>query len=290
MRKKIVAIFLGAVVTLSAQDAKIVPDSAFLIDTIQAVVFGSDGTQVIPYSDVVRPSLSGAPRTLDDIIFERLVYLDAQKFKILADDDAVDKYLAMVQKENNLSLDDIKKIFAQSGYSYQEGREQFKMLQTVNSMLDFKIRSHVIVPRQMVEEYYNAHPMEEQAAYQIQIGFVPTMPGKEDKQIKAIAYMAKTGKSMKGIEWGEPFWIEKNDVADDKEFLFTLKEGGTSVAQPAPGGFQIYKLIAKKGDRLVPLDERYREIADILRRPIYEKLMDEYKKSLFSTASILYLG
>ena len=287
MKKIVIMMIVGMASLHAAKDP--VPKSAFLIDTIQAVVFGSDGVQVIPYSDVIRPSLSGAPRTLDDLVFERLVYLDAQRFKILADDEAVDKYLATVQKDNNLSQDDIKKIFAQAGYSYQEGRDQFKMLQTVNSMLDFKIRSHVIVPRHLVQEYYDAHPVQEQAAYQIQIGFLSAIAGQEDKQIKAIAHMAKSGKAMKDIDWGQPFWVAQEDVAEDKAFIFNLKVGQTSLAQPVEGGFQIFKLVAKKESRIVPLDERYREIADILRRPIYDRLMDEYKKQLFATASVLYL-
>jgi parvulin-like peptidyl-prolyl isomerase len=275
-------------VMLRAQDAT-VPDSALLIDTAQAVVFGQDGTQVITYTDVIRPGLAGVPRTLEDIIFERLVYLDAQKYKILADEDAVDKYLAMVQKENNLTLDQLKDVFASAGYSYEEGREQFKMLQTVNSMLDFKIRSHVIVPKQLVEKYYHEHPEVEPASYKIQIGFLPYEAGKEAVQKKALTYMAKTGKQIKGIEWAEPFWVNKDEIADDKQFIFNLKVGRSSMPIDLGSGYQIYKLVEKKDERVVPLEERYKEIADILRRPIYQDLMDAYKKQLFDTNSIVYL-
>lgn len=272
---------------LYAKDENI-PDTSFMIDTIQAVVFGQNGTQVITYSDVVRPSLSGAPRSLEDIIFERLVYLDAQKYKILADDDSVDRYLAMVQKENNLTLDQLKDVFTSAGYSYQEGREQFKMLQTVNSMLDFKIRSHVIVPRHLVEHYYNEHPILEQEAYKIQIGVLPYVAGKESNQKKALAYMAHTGKLVRNIEWGEPFWVEKDDIAPDKQFIFDLKVGRSSQPYQIGHGFEIYRLVDKKESRIAPLEERYKEIADILRRPIYEELMEKYKKQLFDTNSILY--
>jgi hypothetical protein len=117
------------------------------------VIFGQEGSQVITASDVARPSLAGVQQTLDDIIFERLVYMDAQKYKILSDNDAVDRYLAIVQKENNLTHEQLRDIFSVSGYTYEEGREQFRVLQTVNSMLDFKIRSHVIVPKKQVEAY-----------------------------------------------------------------------------------------------------------------------------------------
>lgn len=266
-----------------------VPESAMLIDTMQAVVFGQGGTQIITFSDVVRPSLSGTQRTLDDLIFERLVYLDAQKYKILADEDAVDKYLAMMQKENNLTLDQLKEVFAQAGYSYEEGREQFKMLQAVNAMIDFKIRSHVIVPRQLVEQYYQEHPLIEEATYKIQIGFLPSVSGKEETQKKALAYMAKTAKEVRNIQWSEPFWIKKSDVAEDKQFIFNLKVGHSSLPLERAGGFEVYRLVEKKDERIPSLEERYKEIMDILRQPIYQDLMDKYRKQLFETSSIMYL-
>ncbi len=287
-RNLFVLLFISVV--CCAKDMKVVPESSFMIDTIQAVVFGQGGTEIVAYSDVVRPSLSGTPRTLDDLIFERLVFLDAQKFKILADEEAVDRYLTIVQKENNLTLDQLKEVFSSAGYSYEEGREQFKRLQTVNSMLDFKIRSHVIVPRNLVETYYNENPVFEEAAYKIQIGLLPYIAGKEAAQKKALAYMAKTGRSVRGIEWGEPFWVKKDDIAGDKQFVFDLKVGRSSMPQDLGHGFEIYRLVDKKDERLMPLEERYREIADILRRPIYQELMEKYKQHLFDTTSILFLG
>lgn len=283
-------IFLVFVSSLYAiKDAQI-PESAFMIDTIQAMVFGLEGNQLIAYSDVVRPSLSGAPRTLDELVFERLVFLDAQKFKIMPDEDSVDKYLAAVQKENNLTLDQLKQVFASAGYSYEEGREQFKMLQTVNSMLDFKIRTHVIVPRKQIEEYYEQNPVVQEASYFLQYGFIPYAVGQLDVQKKAFAYMAKTGKEMRDIEWGEPFWVVHSEVAPDKSFIFSMKPGTISHASDRGDGFEVYRLVEKQEEHIIPLEQRYKEIADIFRKPIFDELMEKYKKSLYDSVSVLYFG
>ena len=199
MKKNYVLLFLVFLPLLCASKEKPrlklkvpkVPDSAFVIDTIQAVVFAR--------SDVMRPSLAGVTQSLDDIIFERLVFLDAQKYKIVPDEDAVDKYLAMVQKENNLTLDQLKDIFASAGYTYEEGRQQFRVMQTVNSMLGLKIHSQVLVPRAQVEEYYNTHPEIIEAEYHLQYGFMPYALKKRAAQEKALQVMVKTGKKMGGI-------------------------------------------------------------------------------------------
>lgn len=270
-----------------AKDQVVVPDSAFLIDGIQAVVFGQGGTQVITKSDVLRPNLSGAQQTLDDIIFERLVYLDAQKYKIMQDDAAIDKYLAMVQKENNLTLDQLKEVFASAGYTYQEGRKQFGILQTVQSMLDFKIRSQVIVPRKQVEAYYREHPEVREEEVSVRYGFMPYMNEKRHEQEKAFHYMARTGKMMKGVDWGEPFWLKRSEVSDDKAFIFSLGPDQISKPLKTDRGFEVYHLLERRDEYVASLEERYHEIADTLRRPIFEDLLDRYKKQLFESVAIV---
>ncbi len=275
-------------VMCDAKDQQQLPSSAFLIDTVQAVIFGQDGTQVLTRSDVTRPSLSGVPQSLDDLIFERLVFGDAQKYKIIPDEEAVDKYLAMVQKENNLTLDQLKDVFASAGYTYEEGREQFKRLQTVNSMLDFKIRSQVIVPKKQVEEYYEQNPVVKEAEYHVQYGFLPYMNEKKEAQAKALRYMARTGKEVRGIQWSDPFWVKKSEIADDKEFLLSMNAGDISVSKNRGNGFEIYKMVDRHDEYTEPLNERYHEIADILRRPVFEDLMEKYKKNLFDSVSILH--
>ena len=67
------------------------PKNLITLDSIVATVMNDEGTEIITLSDTKRPSLSGAPRTVDDMIFELLVFLDALKHKITPDDDAVDK-------------------------------------------------------------------------------------------------------------------------------------------------------------------------------------------------------
>jgi hypothetical protein len=163
------------------------------------------------------------------------------------------------------------------------------MLQTVNSMIDFKIRSHVIVPRHLVEQYYREHPVYEPALYKIQIGFMPYADNRE-AQKKALTYMAKTGKEVRNITWREPFWIKQDEVASDKQFIFDLKVNQISLPVDTGYGFEIYRLVDKKEMRQIPLEERYKDIANILRQPIYQELMEKYKKQLFDTSSIIYLS
>lgn len=270
-------------------DEVVVPESAFLVDSIQAVVFGQEEPQIVTYSDVARPSLSGQQRGLDELVFERLVFGDAQKFQIMTDEDAVDKYLAMIQKQNNLTLDELKNVFADAGYSYEEGRQQFRLLQTVNAMLDFKIRTQVVVPRALVEQYHAENPAITEAKATVQRGFIPYVEDKLEKQKKAFEYMAKTGKEVRDIQWGDPFELSESEVSSDKAFLFALAKGDISQAHDIGIGFEVFRAVETSPRTQATLEERYKEIADTLRKPIYEELLENYKKSLMDASSVLYL-
>ncbi len=267
----------------------VVSQSAFLVDAIQAVVFGGEEPQIITYSEVVRPSLSGEPRSLEDLIFERQVAAQAKELKIMEDEDAVDKYLLMVQKQNNMTLDDIKNVFSSAGMSYEEGREELKRMQMVNTMIDFKIRTQVVVPRKQVEQYYEEHLVVTEAKVTAQRGFIPYAEDKLAQQKKALVYMAQTGREMRGMQWGKPVELSEAEVADDKEFLFALKKGEISTAKDVGIGFEVFRAVDTSPRIQASLEERYKEIADMLRKPIFEELLDKYKKSLMETSSVLYL-
>ncbi len=273
------------------KDVKDIPADAQLLDNIAAVVFAQEGTQIITASELERKSLDGNIRTLDDLVYEKLMILDAQKFKIAPDEDQIDKHLESVQRENNLTLDQLKTIFTNAGYSYEEGREQFGIISLINQLLDFKIRSRLIVPEKEVVAYYNANPEKEDARYLIQRGYVPYATTKErDEQREDIENFVHGRNGFVSIEWQEPFWIEKNEIAQDKEFIMRMQAGDISSPVATEDGFELFKLKDFAPERLKTMDERYREISDILRRPKHEQLLNEYKKQLMENSSVLYLS
>jgi len=67
-----------------------------------------------------------------------------------------------------------------------------------------------------------------------------------------------------------------------------MEPGDISLPIEISDGFELFRLKEKTEERVLTLDERYREIADILRQPKYEELLQAYKDSLFDAASITY--
>ncbi len=255
------------------------------VDDIVVVIYAQEGTEIITQSDLNRPTLEGAPRTLDETIFERLLFLDAKKYKMTADEEAIDKHLATVQRQNNMTLDELKAVFKASGYTYEEGREQFGIMYAVNAVVDFKIRSRLIVPEKDVLAYYEANPVMLEPSYQVQRAVIPYGKATSKQELR------KELANFKGVglEWQEPFWVDQSDLAESKRFIIGMAVGAIGEPQEIDSGYEVVKLVDKKGDRLAPLEDRYREIVDILRKPKYDEVMADYKKTLFDSASIVYL-
>lgn len=275
---------------IMAHDQQIVDTTNFvLLDQIEVVVFGQEDVEIITKSDTDRPSIGGGFRTKEDMVFEKKVFLDAKKHKIPQDEEAVDAYLAQIQRDYNLSQKELEQIFTASGYTIEEGRQQLQIMQTVNTMLDVKIRSNLIIPRKDVERYYEEHPEVIEATYTLERMFVPQSNRiSSEKQYKHLVRFAKTGRGAVDAAWGEPFTINHSDIAESKQFIYTMNVGEVSMPEPVQGGFELFRLVEKTEQTVKSLEESYREIVDILRRPKYEELMENYRQFLLKQSSVIY--
>jgi len=262
----------------------------YLLDTIEAVVYVQNNAKIITKSDVDRPSLGGETRSLLDIIFEWLVFLNAKKQGILQDEDALESYLRAIQREHNLTDKELKDIFTAAGYTYEEGREQLLMMQTNKNMIEFKIRSNLIIPRKEVIAYYQAYPQMLEATYVLQRAFFPFSLSKIKEQQKKELIKFST-KNESTIEWSEPFPpIKQSDIAKEKKFIITMQPDDISLPVKIFNGFELFRLKEKIEGRLLTLDERYHEIVTILQQPKYEELLQDYKDRLFDNAAISYFN
>jgi hypothetical protein len=290
MNMRIIICLLMISSLMYAENSENIDPSFVLLDQIEVIIYGQEDVEIITKSDIDRPSLSGGPHTKEDIIFEKEVFLDAKKHHLPQDDEAIDAYLAQMQREHGLSEKDLEDIFLASGYTIEEGRQQLQVLQTINTMLDVKIRSNLIVPRKDVEEYYNNHPVMIEATYTLQRAFIAqSKKVSSDVQHEILVKYAKTGKGVSGVEWGEPFTINHSDIAESKQFIYAMNKGDISSPQKISGGFELFKLVDKVPEHAQSLEESYREIVDILRRPKYEELMESYRQTLAKNAAVVYL-
>lgn len=260
----------------------------FMIDRLEAVIFGEEDTVIVIKSDADRLTLNGQPRTVDDVILESLMYQEAKKFKIDPDEAAVNRYLEEVQRDNNLSAAEIKAMFGAAGYTYAEGKEQLAKSFAVSSIMDFKVRSRLVVLDRDIQAYYAANPVEREAAYCLQHAVIPyDTTVDRSEQRAALARQVKANKEIKGAQWSQSFWVNKSDMDAAKQFIFSMKPNDISQPQETTEGFELFKLVEARPQGVVPLEDRRNEIVEAIRKPRYEELVENYKKELYEASSII---
>lgn len=263
-----------------------VDSGRFVIDRIESVVFGSQATDIITLSDTERLGFDGKYRTFDDIFMERLMFQDALKYRVMVDDKTIDSYISKIARNNSMSVDDITKMFVQAGYSLQEGRRQLGIMYGVNELLEYKIKSQLVVPEKDVVAYHEAHPLFKPASYVLEHAVVAVTSGRDKEVEKKIMQYIKTGKGMV-VGWSVLPELAETEIADDKKFVTHLSIGQIASPVRIENGFELFRLKGKKAAYKVPLAERYREIAEQLRAPLFEKRLEEYKKELLTRSSYI---
>lgn len=261
-------------------------DNLVLIDRIEAVVFGPEATDLITHADIQRPGIDGSQKTKEELIIDRLIFQDALKHRIMVDDKTIDDYLARIARAHNVSTHEIEELFRHSGYTVEEARRELGMLYANNEMISYQVKSQLIIPEKDVVAYWNENPLTKPATITIERAFVPATPTNTEHVRKKIETYIKTKKGLV-IGWHQLPEIAEPDLAESKKFLLSLAPGEITPPQEIDGGFELFRLKSKKPEHIISLEERYREIADILRKPKAEELLEKYKKSLLASASLL---
>ena len=263
-------------------------DRRYVVDTIKAVVYGEDADdcEIVTMSDTMRPGIDGVVHSLDDRVFEKLLWFDGKKHRILLTEEDIERHLKVVERESNIGRKELIDIFSNSGYTLEEGKAQFGIMYTANIMIDTKVRGGLFVAQKEVEAYYRENPEYVEATYLLKRGFVPyDYSISEEEQRVRIEDAIAHNSDIPGVVWSPAFSLTQNQISSDKAHL---QEGETSLPALSQGGFEVFQVISITPRRLKTLDERYAHIADLLRRPKYQEILSNYKKQLYDHASIVY--
>jgi len=259
------------------------------IDSIKVAIFAEEGTEIILSSETDRPAFgSGVIKPLNEIVDERLVYLDAKKYKAVPDDDSLDKYIARVLRENNMPLDDLKHMIIVTGRTFEEGREELRKLQAVSSMIGNKVHTGVLISRQMVADYHESHPEQVPTLCFVSHVMIPFDEHDKNTQKKMILDRLATQEGIESFSWSKPFWLAENEVSSDKQFIFNMELDEISSLHETEQGFELFRVHEKKVGHVRSLEERYQEIVDILAGPKYKECLDNYLKTLHNAAVVVY--
>ncbi|MGB8467527.1 MAG: hypothetical protein WCE21_00840 [Candidatus Babeliales bacterium] len=259
-----------------------------LVNRVAAVVHGPERSRIFTQLEYKRRGIDGRMRKLDDLISEELIFQDALRVKMPIDDTVVKAHLRRVLQGFGLKPGDEETIFAQEGYTYAEGFEQFRLMYAVNAMTEHQIMQNLLITEDEVVAYYNAHPIVKEPAFLLETASMPFIDTTEREELKRQVTAYVEGGDRLSVEWSAGYWVKKSELVADLATLPSL-DIGDILTVDGPRTLYLYRLLNKKAERCVPLAKRYKKIAEILRKPKFEQLLSEYRTKLLDGATIVYM-
>lgn len=247
------------------------------IDTIKLVVMNAEDTEIITLSDLDRPNITGVQETLQDKLDAALVFLETILRNIIVTDEEIDRDFIVIRKNNNMTQEELDNLFIEMGSTPKKMRAVFKKIKASKMLIDHIIRSHLVVPKKAIIAYYEQHPEWLEVSYTLQRAFIPHDNVKNDI-IEA-----------DDVVWSLPFTVLESDLAEDKYIIKNLSLEEISAPIKTDDGFELFYLVGKQERRLKTLEERYAAIADILRKPRYIELVNEFMQELKAKSYVQYL-
>jgi hypothetical protein len=249
-------------------DDSIIDDEWVSIDETAALVATTAQTGVITQVDVETPDLAGNKVDLEELVNQELFYQDGDK-KGMGGEEQVERYLRSIQEEHDMTRDEIEEMFAAFGLTYEQGVDKIGRLQVVNTNLDFEIRSNLMITPEEIQAYYDEHPEFTEAHIFVSIG--------------------RYEEEQDNVVWGNPFWLNESELADDKKVLLTVELNQEINILNDEGVAVYYKVLSRQDEQLVSLDDRHQEIEFLLLQDKYRIKMEEFTDRLSQRASVLYV-
>lgn len=233
-----------------------------------------------------RLSINGEKQTKQQIIRARKIeYEGVYVFKMPIPDEAITGYMRSLKTDHGMTDAEFKQKFEDAGYLYEEGIDELRRMLIVDQLFNFKIKSRLVVPEDEVRAYYNNHPQEIPAAYNIRHGFLSNgiLTDDELKELK------QTGKHSNLVDWMSPYWRSESDLAESLKHMGNLEDGSIVAVLSTGNGHEVIQLIKKRPKRTRTFEESYKDITNILQRPLFEKLVKEYEQELDKKYEVEYL-
>ena len=260
--------------------------NATLEDCISFVIYTTEDPIILTKKDFQRDSINGGKPLKEDLILQHIMAYHARTmYKMEASDEMMEKYLQSIMDQHGLTRDQIKLMFSQAGYTFEEGVDQLRMMYLIDSLLNYKIKSRLVVSEEAIENYYNEHPEYITGFYRLESGYIASTDITED-QIKHWDMVQKT---FAPIEWSDSYQLEENEISQERSFIKDLKPGQISALEEVPSGFEFVRLVEKQEPKLKSLEECHRSITDTLRAPLFDALFKEYKSELLKEYEIVYV-
>lgn len=234
-------------------------------------------------------------KLLNQLIEDRLAYLEAKNQKIEVDEASIDRDMEIFKKRFK-SEAEFEALMQKEGLSLKEMRERSRRQAMIRQLQDREVRSRIVVSPLDVEAYYNQHPNEFSGEDQIKVRSITIKKDdvarekglKDEKaknQIEGLRQQILSGESFGPLakQFSQDTNAEKEGLGDwmqrgsmipiIDEVIFNLKQGEVSAVVESPMGYHLFRVEEKK--------EKYKMTLEEAREEIYARIYQEKSRERF---------
>ena len=168
------------------------------------------------------------------------------------------------------------------GFSLAKYKNQLARIIAVRNVKQLETNERVVVSSREIEEYYKNNPQYAEEQYLLQTTIVPLDEVANDEDTKLLS-------SKEDLKWIDVDWVEKPDVSEKMEFIFSMEKGEISKPIKTDDGYQLIKLIDKRERKEKTLEESWVSVEKKLQEEKKERFEREFVRELRDRASIVHV-
>ena len=231
-------------------------------------------------------------KVLNILIDNKLAEKKAKELGIKVSDSDIDDEIKRIEEMKGITHKEFLKMLKKNGVTYKEYRNQIKKSIERMQLMEFEVRSRIIINDKMIKEYYETHKNEFRRGEKIRLAsiFLKTDDPNNPEKMKALMKRAqviisrlKAGEDFSelaeqfsegpGSDNGGDLGYFKPSELDPqlRKIVEKMKIGDVSDPIIRPFGIQIIKLLDRKKAGIKPL----KEVRDYIYKILYNKEIDK---------------
>ncbi len=251
----------------------------------------------VPSADL-QAALQQARRSVIQKLIEKKIMLEeAKKKHVTVSDDEVNKAVESILARNHTTMKQLKTQLAAMGMTEKQYRENLRSQILSSKLINYEIRSKIIIPESKVLDYYDTHYTKhigEGDYYILQIGCgwkkdTGTADLKAAKEaarekIEHVRGLAVAGKDFKELarqysdlpsaaDGGDIGIFKKDEMASYmRDAVTSIKPGEISRVCETPDGYQIFKVLSSKEGKIIT-KAPFKSVKDDIYQTLYQQKM-----------------
>jgi peptidyl-prolyl cis-trans isomerase SurA len=224
-------------------------------------------------------------KILEMLIDEKIAKAKIKELGIKVSEKQVDSYLEKLKRDNQWTQEDLVAMLQKEGLSYERYRERVKNDIERAQLIEYEVRSKIIIRDEAIQKYYEEHKGTFGVAEKVQLAgiFLMRKNLKSEEEMRELYKKAQdlSAKLKSGADFGQiaatysegPGAKQGGDLgqftvdhleAGLKSVVEALPEGGISDPLVRPNGIQIIKVVKKQTGKIRSLEEMKEAIYGVL--------------------------